>query len=416
MTKTPWELFQEREKRVMDAIALKKPDRVPIMPFFGFFPARYTGITIREAIYDAEKLKAAHRKVLTDFEPDMAENPMAFCLVGPVLEALDCKLLAWPGHGMTSDHGYQFVEGEYMKADEYDHLLSDPTDFALRKHWPRVCGGLKGLEQLFPLRTVYHYMGFNVGIAPFAFPDVARSLETLVKAAQLSLETLRHTQSYEIEAKAAGFPMAIGSGGLAPFDMLGDFYRGTKGVMLDMYRRPDKVIQACEKLLPDAIQGAVDAAQMTGNPRMMMAIHKGVGGFMSLDQFKRFFWPTLREMLCAVIDKGLTPTILWEGDCTSRLEIIKDIPAGKACYYFESTDIFKAKQVLGDTVCIRGNVPLSLLATGSPEDVRAYCKKLIDIVGKDGGYIMDAATAALDDAKPENVKAMFEFTGEYGVY
>jgi hypothetical protein len=47
--------------------------------------------------------------------------------------------------------------------------------------------------------------------------------------------------------------------------------------------------------------------------------------------------------------------------------------------------------------------------------VKAYCKNLIDYVGKDGGFIMDAA-AHVTEAKPENLKAMFEFTKEYGVY
>ena len=84
-------------------------------------------------------------------------------------------------------------------------------------------------------------------------------------------------------------------------------------------------------------------------------------------------------------------------------------------YSFEKTDIFKAKEVLGEVVCIRGNVPLSILCTGTPEDVKDYCKKLIDQVGCGGGFIMDASTQ-LDDAKPENVKAMFEFTKEYGLY
>ena len=136
---------------------------------------------------------------------------------------------------------------------------------------------------------------------------------------------------------------------------------------------------------------------------------------MSEDQFKKFFWPTLRELIVSLINEGLTPCPLWEGNCTSRLELIKDIPAGKACYAFEGSDIFKAKEVLGDTACIRGNVALSLMATGTPADVKGYCKKLIDIVGKDGGYIMDAS-AALDDARVENVKMLFEFTKDYGVY
>ena len=152
-----------------------------------------------------------------------------------------------------------------------------------------------------------------------------------------------------------------------------------------------------------------------GFPEVFIPIHKGLDGFMSMEQFKKFFWPTLRELMVALIDEGLTPCPLWEGNCTSRLEVIKDIPAGKACYAFEATDLFKAKEILGDTVCIRGNVPLSILATGTPDDVRACCKKLIDTVGKGGGYIMDASTG-LDDARPENVRALFDFTREYGVY
>jgi uroporphyrinogen-III decarboxylase len=119
--------------------------------------------------------------------------------------------------------------------------------------------------------------------------------------------------------------------------------------------------------------------------------------------------------MVALINEGCNPCPLWEGDCTSRLPIIKDIPMGKACYAFEATDMVKAKEVLGDTVCIRGNVPLSILITGTTESIKAYCKKLIDTAGKGGGYIMDAATG-LDDAKPENVKVMFEFTREYGIY
>ena len=75
----------------------------------------------------------------------------------------------------------------------------------------------------------------------------------------------------------------------------------------------------------------------------------------------------------------------------------------------------KTKEILGGTVCIRGNVPLSVMATGTPDQVRIYCKKLIDTVAKGGVYIMDTSTG-LDDAKPENVKALIDFTREYGVY
>ena len=92
------------------------------------------------------------------------------------------------------------------------------------------------------------------------------------------------------------------------------------------------------------------------------------------------------------------------------------VSTGKAIYCFAYSDIFKAKEVLGSHVCIRGNVPGTLLCTGTPEEVKDYCKKLIDVAGKGGGFIMDAGTGVPDGAKIENVQAMAEVTKEYGVY
>jgi uroporphyrinogen-III decarboxylase len=160
---------------------------------------------------------------------------------------------------------------------------------------------------------------------------------------------------------------------------------------------------------------AVGPAKASSNPRIFIPLHKGLDDFMSLGQFKKFFWPTLRELMIALINEGMVPCPFWEGNCESRLEVIKDIPAGKACYILEATDMTKAKKLLRDTVCIRSNIPLSILVASTPDDVRSYCKKLIDTAGKDGGFILDAATG-LDDAKIENVRAMFDFTKEYGVY
>ncbi len=416
MAKTAQELYQEREKRVLDAIALKQPDRVPILAILSFFPAGYSNMTIQEIMYDPEKMWEAYRRTLLEFEPDMDQNPFGLRFVGPILEVLDFKQLIWPGHGLGPNITYQFIEGEYMTAEEYDHFLFDPTDFMLRKYWPRVFGSLKAFEKLPAVRDIVTYaMGTAFGFAPFAQPDVMEALDILKRAGERSVEIATYARRYSEMAKEAGFPMQYGGFTQAPFDTLGDYFRGTKGLMLDMYRRPNQVIKACEKLLPMMIEMAVGAARTTGNPRIFIPIHKGLDGFMSMAQFRKFFWPTLKDLMTSLINEGLTPCPLWEGNCTSRLEAIRDIPAGKAIYGFEATDIFKAKDVLGDTVCIKGNIPLSTMVTGTPEDVKAYCKRLIDVAGRGGGYIMDAA-ASLDNARLENIKAMFDFTREYGTY
>lgn len=409
-------LYKEREKRFEDIVALRIPDRIPIMVSWGFLPAFQAGMTIQEVMYDPEKLWKAQWDITLRFQPDMEQNPFGLRFLGPVLESLDFKQLRWAGHGLGPNTIYQFVEDEYMKEDEYDWFLDDPSDFIMRRHLPRICGRLKGFEKLPPLHNfITYYMGIPFGLVPFASPEVKEAMKALEEAGNEAIRLATYSRRFAEKAKQEGIPLQFGSMTQAPFDTLGDFFRGTKGLMIDMYRRPEKVIKACEKLLPYMFDMAVGPAKASGNPRVFIPLHKGLDGFMSLEQFKRFFWPTLRDLMVALINEGLVPVPFWEGNCVSRLEVIKDIPFGKACYKFEATDMFKAKEVLRDTVCIRGNVPLSILVGGTPDDVRNYCKKLIDHVGKDGGFIMDAATG-LDDAKIENVQAMFDFTREYGVY
>ena len=159
--------------------------------------------------------------------------------------------------------------------------------------------------------------------------------------------------------------------------------------------------------------GAGNGAKAKGNPRVFIPLHKGTDNFMSLEQFKTFYWPTLQQLILDLVEAGCTPYLLIEGLYNTRLDIIKEVPRGKCIYHFEGTDIFKAKRVLGDTVCIMGNMPNSLLATGSVAQVRDHTKKLIDVCGDGGGYIM-SASALIDHAKTENVEAWMETTIDYG--
>lgn len=407
--------YEGRMKRVMDAVQLKIPDRVPFTPFIAFFHAKYGGITCQDAMYDHDRLAVAAKKTITDFAPDMYNNPLVLLAFGPMMDILDSRQFVWPGHGLSPEKPYQFVEKEHMGAEEYDDFLFDPTDFVLRRFLPRIFGTLEPLEKIPPLPSLY-YTRFLSGTAAFAQPDVADAFGGLIKSGQRAGEMLARAGAFAEEMKDLGFPSQIGGVAYAPFDYIGDFFRGTRGVMLDMYRVPDKLLESAEKVITYILRAAIAGAEATGVPFVFMPMHKGLDGFMSLEQFRTFFWPSLRKVILALIEKGLIPTVLWEGDCLSRLETIGDIPRGKAIYWFEKTDIFKAKEILGDTVCIRGNVPAPLLCVGSPGDVEAYCKKLIDVVGKGGGFILDGAIGIPDEARQENVRAMSDTVKTYGVY
>ncbi|MEM0057915.1 MAG: uroporphyrinogen decarboxylase family protein [Candidatus Bathyarchaeia archaeon] len=409
--------YKGRVTRIKDAIELKKlPDRVPVFPIIGFFPAYYVGLTPYDMMYDYEKLTFAFKKYVLDFEPDAHVG-----VIGPgpgrFFEILDYKLYAWPGHGVPKESSYQCIEGEYMKAEEYDALIEDPTHFFLTTYFPRIFGALEPFKKLPRFTNILEmYGGFTpANFIPFGFPDVQAALKAIMEAGNEALKWIGYVVAWEKEIAGLGFPNFFGGGTKAPFDVLGDTLRGTRGIMLDMYRNKDKLLQAMEEITPLMIKMGASAAKMNGNPIVFIPLHKGADGFMSIKQFETFYWPTLKKVILGLIDEGCVPFPWAEGAYGSRLEIIKDLPKGKTIWGFDQTDMRRAKEILGDVACIGGNVPSHLLQVGSPKDVEKYIKNLIEVAGEGGGFIVMNG-AVIDQAKPENVKAMIEATKKYGVY
>jgi hypothetical protein len=401
--------FRERESRLMDAVQLKTPDRVPISIGLNYQPAKFAGTTTWAAYYDWPTWKKAYIDAAKYYAPDrllVVPNQS-----GHVLEALDARQLRWPGHGVSRYHTHQFVEGEYMKENEYDLFLSDPSDFLVRCYLPRVYGALAPAQNLPPLNTLMMALPFN-NLASTEFADM---LENLTWTARKAVQWQTETASLTRELTELGFFCRQGPMAGAPFDSISDFLRGMRGAMLDMYRRPDKLLQAVEMICDIQLDRIAQAPKATQFTPTFMALHRGSHGFMNLRQFEMFYWPYLMKVIVALVDAGYTPDIFFEGDYNSRLEYLAEMPVGKVIARFDQIDMGRAKEILGGKVCIAGNVPVSALQLGTVEDVKRVCKNLIDVAGKDGGYIMSPASA-LDEVKPENLKTMMEFTKEYGKY
>jgi uroporphyrinogen decarboxylase len=105
-----------------------------------------------------------------------------------------------------------------------------------------------------------------------------------------------------------------------------------------------------------------------------------------------------------------------EGPCDSRVEYFLDLPKGKFVLRFEQSDIFRAKAILDGHCCISGNVPSSMMQVGSPQEVDEYCRKLIKVCGKGGGFILSPGTALTRHSRPENVRALRDSVERYGKY
>jgi hypothetical protein len=407
--------YKDRILRFKDAIQMKKlPDRVPVTIFPSMFPWINAGMTVQDAMYDYGKCAEVFQNFVLEFEPDVhwgayAPGP------GKLYEILDYKLYSWPGHGVAPEHSYQCNEGEYMMANEYDALIQDPSGFFSHVYLPRVFGALGGFQMLPFLPGILEMYGVALNFIPFGLPPVQATFQALFEAGAEALQWIGAIGGADGALATFGFPNILGGFTKAPFDVVGDTLRGTKGIMLDIYRQPDKLIQAMEALVPLMIGMGVANAQQTGNPLIFIPLHKGADGFLSDEQFKKFFWPTLKEVILGLIEGGCVPLPAAEGFWNTRLKVVQDVPKGKTLWMIDQSDMADAKKTLGKNACLLGNVSSAMLNLGTLQEVRDYVKKLIDEVGKGGGLIV-CNGAFFDHAKPENVRAMADAAKEYGVY
>ncbi len=405
--------YDERLKRLEDNVALKETDRVPFIYFSTFWAAKLQRLTFAEMMYDVNKYIAVSKQAIDMLQPD-AFSSLLFAF-GQTLEGLSYNPMKWPGGGKAKVDDmatFQYLDQEFMTAAEYDEYIFDPTGFYLHKYLPRLAGAYEPLAR-FPDFAASAEWDLIAAAAGFGNPEFQAGMKRLFEVGDKTGYTMGQILNYGNEMMAAGYPMIVGGFCKAPYDLFSDFLRGSKGAMMDMFRNKDKLLEAMAKARVLLMRYVKPTTELLNSKFVFMPLHWGLDGFMSPTQFKTFYWPELRKIIIELVDMGLTPCVLWEGNCTGRLETIVDVPAGKCVYWFEGTDIFKAKEVLGDTVCIRGNVPTSILITGTPEDTDEYCRKLIRVVGKGGGFMLDGSVGIPDEAKVENVVAMAQSVRKY---
>ena len=409
--------YSERDNRVNEAIAMKVPDRVPFQLFVGYFAGTYCSIPFSSAYYESEKWRAANIKTITELEPDVYWAQTA-AVSGKALELLGPLQMKWPGFGVPANSSHQAIELEPMKAEEYDNFLSDPSDFIVRSYLPKVLESAAPMAKLPPFRSLMSGMGMARYLAQFTQPEMVEMLGKFRKAAEFQAEWQTRDVNFHEEMEELGFPSYNTPRMMAPapFDMISDFLRGMRGSMLDMFRLPDKLLEACEMLCKQTVSTikALPPPEEGSVKRVFMALHRGSDGFMSLPQFEKFYWPTLKKVLLALIDAGWTPCPFFEGTWDKRLEYIRELPKGKVLCHFAQTDPHKAKDILGGHLCFMIDVPGFILKAGTVSEVEDHCKNLIDVCGKDGGFIMTAT--CMDEASPKNVKAMIDITKSYGRY
>ena len=410
-------LFDERLKRVDDALALKEPDRVPCIPMYTTFPFLWAGYTMAEVLYDQTKAQDAIKRYLAHFEPDMdAGYGAAFAGMGPVLEKFDPVWLEWagkPNSRIPDNSIHQYLEKAYMEDGEYEEFNTDMSGWITRRYLPRSTNSLKALAGV-DVRGGTGY-GFGALSMQFASPEVQQAYKTLGEVGQMAGAYYGQLAADLAETTEMGYPNQTAATITTAFDCVSDCLRGTLPASLDMMADPDSLKAAIEQFHPVTLASGIGQAAYSTGRFVFIPLHKGMDGFMSDEQYRTFYWDTLLRLVNGLIDAGLTPWIYGEGHYDSRIECLMDTPKGKCWIHLQDTDMARAKKLLGDVACLSGGFRSDVLARGTVEQTIEQVKQNMDILAPGGGYIFDLSDA-MDDCKPENVEAMFETVKEYGKY
>jgi hypothetical protein len=415
--------YAAREKRIQDAMNLRVPDRVPVIPLsICLYPRIGSDFFPEEVIARRGKDINTMRQIVRRHDWDAAPAYVPANYPALHQELLGLKQIKWPKDGFPDSKMYKWVDNEYMSQDEYDMLLADPNGFALKKLLPRVSSTLAPLSEILEKDQFPLLLAMNALMLPryicemFYSEDVIEMLRHLLAL----LETFRNEKEkidqIEPELMQTGVPFIGPVLAYPAFDWISDKLRGLRGCLIDMINAPEKLHSAFKMYTPMAIKGAVADAELRKTKTVLIPMRRGAAEFMSNEQYEEFYWPYLKQLLIGLVEADLRPVAIFEGECDGVLEFLPELPPGKIIGHFDKIDRRKAKRLIGNVMCFWGNVSSSLLCHGTPREVRDDVKELIDIFGDNGGLIVDGAMGIPDDAKPENVQAMTEAAHEFGVF
>jgi len=392
------QIYQQRLDRYVAAMRLGQPDRIPIRPFAAEFTARYAGYTCQQVTHDYRRAFDAVIKTCADFDWDAAVPSMIWVWTG-LTEAIGLKYYGVPGIHVEPNVGFQYreppEEQAFMRPEDYDEFIADPTRFAYEVWLPRVAGSVNARGE--PV-SLDHNLSFVRGAMAMSryFADAGGQV------ARMRAET--------------GTVSAISGMLKAPLDVLADKFRGYVGLAMDLQTRPEKVLAACEALQRELLHVALSGLDPECKIPIPIWMHRTSVPFISYEHFDTIHWPTLKPMVEEIWRHGNQVLFYAEGQWDGHLERFAELPKGSIIFHLDRTDPHRAKEVLGGHFALSGGIPNVLLGMGSPADVRAKCKEIIDLLASDGGYIMDASAIIQNDATPENMRAMTDFTRQYGVY
>ncbi len=363
------------------------PERVPIsakLPFEACID--YAGLSTVKAQWTFEGVEHAYdalcRRINTDTMPVGGEekNPAVF------------KILDSQGYKVTSSGSIQHSDCVTLLSEEYDSFINAPIDFFMEKVLPRM---FKGLDCDAAMRSV------NLAKAFSAFNE---------RSVQIGQLTQKLGKKYGFFTPPAGSSAVV----RAPFDLLGDFLRGFKGISSDLRRIPEKISMACEALLPFQIfRGLPKNVSYLGST--FIPLH--FAGYIRPKDFEDIYWPSLKKFIDYLYCHGQVCQLFCENDWMRYLDYLYELPPGTRLI-FEYGDAQKIKDTLGKKHIISGLYPLTYLKTATKQACIDKAKEYIDILAPGGNYIFsfDKNPLSLNSINLDNYIAVIDYVAKNARY
>ena len=359
-------LMTDRVNRIQRAVNLEKQDRIPVVLEYSGFASNITQIPMCEFIQSPAKATKTMIQAYKMIGEADAINYGSFFPYG-LCELFGAKVKV-PGFDLPDNDMWQVHETEVMKIEDYDEIL----DIGWEKFFDR-------------------FMKERI------LNDINMEL----------FNTSR--EIFNVREQWAKIDVPVLSGGdiTTPFDLLCGA-RSLENFFMDLINIPDKIEKVMDAIVPTLVQAKCSQAKEKGYSIVWVGGWRTAPCMISPQMWDRFVWPYFSAIVNEVIDSGLVALLHLDSNWNRELKRFRELPEKKIIMALDGdTDIFQAKKQLGDHLCIMGDVPATLLAFGTKDDVYTYCRKLIKEIGPEG-FILHSGCDIPTNAKLENVQTMVE--------
>ena len=362
-------------ERIEAAIALKRGELVPVAPLIISFAGRCAGMTQADIFSSLNKWQEALELTIKK-----VGKPDAIFPLWPRDAAKSQMLrLLLPGEDLEPDAQFQYSESEVMTREDYDFIIHKGYRAWFMEYLPKIRSDI--------------------------FPGL---LGRILTVRGFMLQGMRIKRNVNYWKKKWDIPAMFYAACYPAFDLF-SLTRSLVPFCHDLFDCPEIIAEATKVATPDIVNMAKIPLRVTGGKRICIYPMRSSASFISPKMFERFVLPRLKQMIDSFLKDGIISVLHCDGNWTPMLPYFRELPRASCVIELDgTTNMFKAKEILGDWLCLKGDVPATLLAQGEPDQVLEYCRNLIKNIGTDGGFILSSGCEVPLDAKPENVASMIQ--------